>query len=584
MAIISCGDLLGLSSGDGSDNTDDPIVDPLVGAWHYEDDSAWWVINADGTMASSEFLGTWTADEHSFTLDYSFRIVDGVRTGLSGTRTWSYALIGDKFYKDSTPFVRVGTGTGLSDTFERAEYRDDMQSWVKVQVVLSADPGSIVYRMYANIGDDYDFSTGTGTWGADPVFGLTGDIAVLPSAQPGVIYELVLSGIDPVTPDFPDGTYTFLLYTEDILGIELIGMVPFTYTAPVTPTVYAGGYCEDDTGVSVPGYWQDLSWHALPPLASDKDAWVSDVIVSGTDVYASGWCKDASGVKVAGYWKNGVWNSLQAIDSSNDAEAVSIVVREGTAVHIGGYSVDSSGVMVPVHWRDGTDRYRLPKTDPTQDGQVLSTLLDPLTGNIYNAGRNEGADGKSLPGYWLYTKFGNESQPENSVWIDLDHVDGIDDYTITSLYLAGTDVYACGYGVNASGITRGVYWVNKVPTEETTETTTDVSRCEDLQVVAGHVYSAGMVTSSTGDVLGVVRKDGTDGPDNAMYDLPALSEPKKTGAADIEILNTDVYVGGYSVNASDIAVPGLWINRVWVELPRISTGKPGYVNSLFILE
>lgn len=89
--------------------------------------------------------------------------MDGVRTGLSGTRTWSYALIGGTFYKDSTPFIRVGTGTGLVGTFERAEYRDDMVAWVKVQVILGAEPPSIMYRMYQNSGDDYDSSTGIGT-------------------------------------------------------------------------------------------------------------------------------------------------------------------------------------------------------------------------------------------------------------------------------------------------------------------------------------------------------------------------------------------------------------------------------------
>jgi len=98
---------------------------------------------------------------------------------------------------------------------------------------------------------------------------LTGDIAVVPSAQPGVINELVLSGIDPVTPDFPDGTYTFLLYDNDLLGVEVIGMVPFTYTTSVPPTVYAGGYCLDDNGVSIPDYWLDASWNALSPLAGN---------------------------------------------------------------------------------------------------------------------------------------------------------------------------------------------------------------------------------------------------------------------------------------------------------------------------
>ena len=171
-------------------------------------------------------------------------------------------------------------------------------------------------------------------------------------------------------------------------------------------------------------------------------------------------------------------------------------------------------------------------------------------------------------------------------------VDGIDDYTITSLYLDGTDLYACGYGVNALGTTRGVYWINGVPTEETTKTNTEQSRCEGISIVQGQVYTTGMVTSSFRGTLGVVRKNGTDGPDNVMYGLSALSDPyvdtlavpKSSGAADIEIINSDVYIGGHSVNASDIAIPGLWINKVWVELPRIDSGKSGYVNSLFIQE
>jgi len=318
-------------------NTDDddaplePIISSPLGSWKFADDSDWWSVKSDGTFISKKFTGSWTTENDVVNLSCTTELVNGVRIGYTATRTWYYAVLDGKLYKDSTPFIRVDERSGLTGIFERVEYRDDMSAFVKVQMEISTGPDTLAYRMYANTDNDYDEATGIGTWGTTPIAEITGNIAVLPSATTGVVYELAISGITPVTPEFPDG----------------------------------------------------------------------------------------------------------------------------------------------------------------------------------------------------------------------------------------------------------VYWVNGVATEENTKTNTEVSSCSDIQAVEDRVYTTGSVTSSTRGVLGMVRKNGADGPDNDMYDLPALSEPKESRTADIQILASgDVLVGGDSMNASDIRIPGYWKNRVWVELPRISTAKSGSVSAI----
>ncbi|GAB1482996.1 hypothetical protein MASR2M78_18120 [Treponema sp.] len=85
--------------------------------------------------------------------------------------------------------------------------------------------------------------------------------------------------------------------------------------------------------------------------------------------------------------------------------------------------------------------------------------------------------------------------------------------------------------------------------------------------------------------MAIIRKDGSDGPSNAMYDLPALAEPRGSRVASMQILSSgDVYVGGDSMNAADIRIPGYWKNRTWVELPRINSEKRGSVIAIWVVE
>ncbi|GAB1482997.1 hypothetical protein MASR2M78_18130 [Treponema sp.] len=428
-----------------------------MGSWKFADDSDWWIVKSDGSFVSKKFTGSWIANNAIFTLYQNTKIEDEVRVASNGNRNWYYAASNGKLYMDSSPFLRLSGRSGFNGLFERIEYRDDMAAFIKVQVEFRVKPDKLIYRIYSNIADDYDEATGRGTWSAGPIVELIGNIAAIPSATVGEVYEMVISDITPKTPDFPDGTYTFLLYTPNALDIEPIGMMPFTSPAP---TVYAAGFCVDGIDVEIPCYWLDGKRVYLAPLASGHNARVTDIIISGTDVYASGFCNNEADIQVAGYWKNGVWNTLSSIDTSKDSVANSICVRPGTGVHVGGYSTVTDGYKVPGHWWSST-WYDLPKSYVSQDGQVNSIYIDPPTGDLLFAGINTDSSGKSLPGYWYYEK-ALMGPPESSVWVSMDAAAGIDNYTINSLYVENSKVYACGFGLNGSAVSRGVYWIDGV--------------------------------------------------------------------------------------------------------------------------
>jgi len=77
--------------------------------------------------------------------------------------------------------------------------------------------------------------------------------------------------------------------------------------------VYAGGYCANNSGVWVAGYWVTNGggtfWVPLTNPYGSYNAVVTSLVVSGSNVYAGGSCNNSSNSQ-AGYWLNGSWNGL----------------------------------------------------------------------------------------------------------------------------------------------------------------------------------------------------------------------------------------------------------------------------------
>jgi len=78
-----------------------------------------------------------------------------------------------------------------------------------------------------------------------------------------------------------------------------------------TAAVYACGWAENSSGVSVAGYWQNRSGVAIAiPYGSPYPAGVGSAIISGSDVNIGGFTFTSNGVRAAGYWKDGTWGAL----------------------------------------------------------------------------------------------------------------------------------------------------------------------------------------------------------------------------------------------------------------------------------
>lgn len=564
-----------------------------AGAWRYGDGSDYWILSADGTMETSEYFGAWSvqpriagANTGKLQLLYRFRSVDGVRIQRTGTKEWHYLVAANRLYASQNPFLRIGSGSGLAGTFERVETHESL-GWIKVRIVLSLDASTIEYLVFDNLGSDYDPSTGTGTWATAPVMELRGTIQTFPAALPGSVTVLLITDIVPQSEEFPEGNYSFVLFDENSLEVNPGWLESVGYDKP---TIYAGGCCESSSGIAVPGYWRNGTWIALPTEAG-RGGMVNGICESEGSVYAAGWREDSEGVRVAGYWKDGVWKGLPKLAVDKASEAHAVQKSPGAGLTIGGFCFDSADGSVPAVWVADQFFFDLPVESGTS-GSVLSVLLDTSNGNVYAVGRKEDLQGKSLAGYWFYDKTNNFDGPFE--WIDLAPPAGLENITLTAVDLNEEVPCFAGFGVNGSGISRGVYWEGATPKEESTKYGTEAAACHDISVVLGHVYTAGWVDSGAKGVLAMVRKDGHDGPpteNEFSTSLPALAMPNESKALAMEILSSypdlgaggrDLYVGGFSKNAEGKAVPGYWKNDVWVALPRISSQKSGYVNTIYV--
>jgi hypothetical protein len=200
----------------------------------------------------------------------------------------------------------------------------------------------------------------------------------------------------------------------------------------VAATVYASS----DQAV----YWKNGVQVPLPPMAAERSAEVTSIVVVGSDVYVSGTAYDASWQPFAGHWKNGVWFPGDRAQSS----ARGRMVVDGTDVYLGGYAI-VGGTYEPGYLKNGVWN-ALSELEPKQHSEVRALFVSG--GDVYAGGYSTDADGRIIAGYW-----------NNGDWVALPSLSTNGSF-VYGLHVEGADVYAAGISRDGSGMNVAGYWKN----------------------------------------------------------------------------------------------------------------------------
>ena len=97
-----------------------------------------------------------------------------------------------------------------------------------------------------------------------------------------------------------NGVRTDLLSSKENFGSGYINGISIS-----GGDVIVAGRVTDTAGHTIPAYWTNGSYRALP-LANDyPDGYVNGICVAGHDSYISGYIEKAIDDKIPCYWKNG---------------------------------------------------------------------------------------------------------------------------------------------------------------------------------------------------------------------------------------------------------------------------------------
>ena len=98
--------------------------------------------------------------------------------------------------------------------------------------------------------------------------------------------------------------------------------------------VYIGGYLSYRYSIfSAPFssiiacYWKNGEWISLKPIDNKKYSKVNSIFVYGNDVYAGGYCDNSDGDTIPGYWKNGEWVGFNAKGGNDPVSSIVVVPR-----------------------------------------------------------------------------------------------------------------------------------------------------------------------------------------------------------------------------------------------------------------
>lgn len=215
-------------------------------------------------------------------------------------------------------------------------------------------------------------------------------------------------------------------------------------------SVYIGGNEQNASGKQVAKYWKD----GVPVALSDGAdfEFVNGIFVTDNSVFVAGSEQPVSNRK-AKYWVNGTEHILT--DGTLNADANSIYAS-GTNVYVAGFHVkvreNSSSTERATIWINNTENNLSDQGNRSYAQSVF------VSGNdVYVAGNDR------TP-YIPATGVGNK--PQATYWKN-----GVPTYLnssvnrigyATGIFVAGDDVYVCGYEENESAIMIAKYWKNGV--------------------------------------------------------------------------------------------------------------------------
>jgi hypothetical protein len=190
-------------------------------------------------------------------------------------------------------------------------------------------------------------------------------------------------------------------------------------------------------------------------------------------VYAAGYEYNTNtggsiGIKVAKYWKNN--STINLTNGTYNASATAITLV-GTDIYTAGYEKNAAGKSVAKYWKN-TAATNI--TDGNFD--AITTGLVIVGADIYIAGYEKNAANINVAKYW-----------KNGIAINLSG--GSKDAKATAITIVGGDVYVAGYELNAANIAVAKYWKNG--TAVILSNGIDATVANGIAVVGTDVYVVG---------------------------------------------------------------------------------------------
>jgi hypothetical protein len=254
---------------------------------------------------------------------------------------------------------------------------------------------------------------------------------------------------------------------------------------------------------------------------------ISCGFVSGSDVYHGGIAADGGGERRPAFWKNGIRTILA--DSGN----VTAICAANGNVYCAGYVIKNK-IRIPVYWTN-TDTTHIKTLGDTDTWLIAVQGTD-----VYVVGKDKG---RQVEG---------QNVAVTTIWQDGEERYGFNlegtNSTISAITFSGSDLYAAGVSHLGTYLWHG----GKFAELDHKTSESYIPYPQSIFVDGSDVYVATTKLSYDSVAYGAVYW---------KNDIPtALSGSRE--AVSIKVVNSDVYVLGYSYNtvSNGVGPPAIWKN------------------------
>lgn len=244
---------------------------------------------------------------------------------------------------------------------------------------------------------------------------------------------------------------------------------------------------------------------------------------------------------IATLWKNGVPTLLG--DSTMNSGAISVIVK-GTDVYVAGYTT-SGYFAIPTYWKNGVVK--------TFGYNASVSGMYVQNNDVYLSGSTVSPHGFGYASYW---KNGNLTNI----------TDGASESEAYGITINGSDIYVCGFTPDANDFEQAAYWKNGIVTILAPTSYANngyggslLSKASTIFTAGTDIYAAGFVEPQKGPREACVWKNGIQ---------TNLSDPTVTSEANaIFVQGNDVFITGYSTSIpKGYSVATYWKNGVQTKI------------------